>query len=206
MSPAIVAFLSYLIFGERLSLKKIMGLCLATLGSSVLFWHDFTSLGNWKGAAFALLGALMFAVYLLSGRKIRQERSTLEYIYPTYAIAAAVLFLLTLIADVPLIGFSGKTYLFLLLLWLIPQCLGHTSCNWALKYLSATVVSTLVLTEPILATLLAWLILGEGVGPIVLLGACLVGSGILIVSQGEISKKESSGAEIKEARNRTRRN
>jgi len=68
------------------------------------------------------------------------------------------------------------------LLGLVPQCIGHTSYNWALRFLPATVVSTLVLAEPLTASLLAHWLLRESVGSLVFLGGGLVATGILLVS------------------------
>jgi drug/metabolite transporter (DMT)-like permease len=60
-----------------------------------------------------------------------------------------------------LTGYTLDTWVQLLLLALVPQILGHSSLNWALKHLSATYVSLSVLAEPIGSTLLAWWILRE---------------------------------------------
>jgi drug/metabolite transporter (DMT)-like permease len=42
-----------------------------------------------------------------------------------------------------------------------PQLMGHGSLNYAVKFVSPTLLSTLILTEPIFATILAFFILGE---------------------------------------------
>jgi drug/metabolite transporter (DMT)-like permease len=79
-------------------------------------------------------------------------------------------------------GFEMETYGLLFLLGAFPQCVGHTSYNWVLKYLSATVVATLALAEPIGASLLAYWILGENITILVVIGGCVVLAGILLVS------------------------
>ena len=182
-SPALVAVYSHFSLRERLTRRGITGLSLALSGSLVLVWDDLSRLGDWRGATLALLGAVMLGVYLLSGRTIRQTRSLIHYVYPTYVIAAAVLGILVLLSGYSLTGFSTRTYIFLFLLGLVPQSLGHTSYNWALEHLSATTISTLILAEPVLATILAWWLLGEEVGPVIIVGAVLVGAGIYLVSR-----------------------
>jgi len=62
-----------------------------------------------------------------------------------------------------LAGFSGRTYGLFLLIALLPQVVGHTSFNWALKYLSAPAISVILLGEPIGASVLAYFLLDEGV-------------------------------------------
>ncbi|HUV14325.1 MAG TPA: DMT family transporter [Acidobacteriota bacterium] len=182
-SPALVAVYSHFFLRERLTLRGIVGLSLALLGSLVLVWNDLSRLDDWRGALLALLGAVMVGVYIVAGRTIRQTMSLIHYVYPTYLIAAAVLGVLVLLSGSSLAGFSSRTYLFLFLLGLVPQSLGHTAYNWALEHLSATTISTLTLGEPVLATILAWWLLGEEVGPIIIVGAILVGAGIYLVSR-----------------------
>lgn len=181
-SPVLVALLSRLFLGESLALRGWLGLLLAFLGSGVLLWNDVQTLGEWRGGSLALLGAGALGLYLIAGRRIRLEAALLQYVYPTCLISAALLGLLVALRGDPLTGYSGQTFLFLFLLALVPQCLGHTSYNWALKYLSATLVSVLVLAEPLLASLLAYWILGEKVGGILALGGLAVGAGIYLVA------------------------
>lgn len=194
-SPVLVALISYILFGERLRGPGIVGLILALAGSAVLFSNDIVWLGSWQGPALALAGAAMLGCYLVAGRSLRRRVSLLIYIFPTYLLAALILGLLILWQRLPLIGYSSSTHAYLWLLGLVPQCVGHTSYNWALRHLSATVISTLVLVEPVLATFLAWWLLGETVGAPVWLGGALTASGIVLVSGWGVSR---TGAEESE--------
>jgi drug/metabolite transporter (DMT)-like permease len=181
-APVATAVLSYLLFGERLTKLGLVGLSLAMGGAVLLLWNDLQVKADWRGAALALAGALMLGCYLIAGRRIRRNRSLLGYVYPTYALAMGVLLLLVLLSGQPLMGFEMETYGLLFLLGAFPQCVGHTSYNWVLKYLSATVVATLALAEPIGASLLAYWILGENITILVVIGGCVVLAGILLVS------------------------
>jgi drug/metabolite transporter (DMT)-like permease len=71
----------------------------------------------------------------------------------------------------------------LLALALGPQLLGHSSFNWALKYLSATLVALAVLGEPVGSTILAWLLLGEAVGLVKVAGMALLLGGIFLAAR-----------------------
>jgi len=189
-SPAVVATFSYLFMGERLTLRGMMGLLCSFLGGAILVLSDLHRLGDWRGSLLAVLGAIMLAVYLLVGRKLRQDTSLLAYIYPTYLLAALTLAIIVISSHSTVLSFSWRTHFFLLLLGLVPQCIGHSCYNWALRYLSATLVSIIILGEPVLATLMAWWILEETVGPVVLVGAVFVGLGIFAVSRWGIIPSE----------------
>lgn len=186
-SPVLVSLYSYFAFSERLTFTGIFGIFLAFLGAGLLFWHDLLSLGNWRGATLALAGAAMLGLYLIAGRILRQEMSLIEYVFPTYVLATTTLAGVVWTQNLSLFGFSTKTYLFLLILGLIPQGVGHTSQNWALKYFPATFISTLVLSEPIIATILAYWILSETIGTLTLFGGITVGVGISLVARWGIT-------------------
>jgi drug/metabolite transporter (DMT)-like permease len=181
-SPALVAAISYLLFRERLTMSGIVGIGLTFTGSVFLLYDDYSRLGDPRGALLALLGAFALGAYLLAGRSIRGRISLLSYVVPTYAVALVVLALCTLLSGSPVVGFSAHTFTYMVLLGLVPQALGHTSYNWALAFVPATVVSTVIVAEPFLATLLAWWILGESVGSVVIVGGLLVAGGIFLVS------------------------
>lgn len=181
-SPVLVAILSYLVFSERLSSYGIFGITLTIFGSMLLVWEDLLRLENPTGAVLALLGALMLGVYLVAGKKIRETESLLQYVVPVYFIAALVLSLLVVLGGNSFTGYSGKTHLFMILLGLVPQVMGHTSYNWAIRYTSATLIAVIVVSEPFLATIWAWLLLDEKVTAAIAADGILVAAGIILLS------------------------
>ncbi|MEE8585014.1 MAG: DMT family transporter, partial [Acidobacteriota bacterium] len=129
------------------------------------------------------------------GRAARQGMALLEYVVPVYATAAALLAAMAMISGVPFTGFRLGTYVFLILLALLPQCLGHTACNWSLKYLTATVVAVLALAEPVTASALAYWILSEPLPAMVVAGGAAVGTGILLVARWGSGRSEETDKE-----------
>jgi drug/metabolite transporter (DMT)-like permease len=142
------------------------------------------------GDGLALLGALTASGYLLVGRKMRKDQDLIAYIYPVYSTAGLVLILLSLIFQKPFSGYSVSTYLFLFLLALVPQLIGHTTFNWALKYLPTSMVAIALLGEPVGSTILAYLILGEALTPFKVMGGILIFAGILVALKREAQKSQ----------------
>ena len=192
-SPILVAGVSYLLFGERLTARGALGMTLAFLGAAFLFRHDWQRAGDWRGAALALAGAAALAGYFVAGRRIQQKAAFWSYVYPTYLLAGGLLGAFALLAGSRLSGFSTRTWVFLVLLGLIPQGIGHTCYNWSLRHLPATVVSTLVLAEPVLAPTWAWLFLGEALGAAEGFGGAFVAAGILLISLGGVVQSRTAG-------------
>lgn len=160
-----------LIMVERLWLKRSfvrttwIGVFLAFAGSVILgisdsqIEQDFANplLGN----ALALTAALIFVVYLLIGQNIRQHREWVDYVFPVYFFAAATCVGLTLIFGYDLLDISTVGVLAGAGLAFGPQILGHGSMNYAVKYVSPTLLSTLILIEPLFASILAFFLFDE---------------------------------------------
>jgi drug/metabolite transporter (DMT)-like permease len=131
----------------------------------------------------ALAGAIAAAGYLLIGRSLRVRVSLVSYVFMVYGMAAIVLVAIMLTAGESPFGYPPVTYLWFLLLALIPQLIGHSTYNWALGYLSAAYVSIALLGEPIGSTFLAYLLLKEIPTPMKIIGAILILVGIYIASR-----------------------
>jgi drug/metabolite transporter (DMT)-like permease len=137
------------------------------------------------GNSLALVGALMVTGYWLIGRRVRGSLSLAPYVAIVYGIAAVVLLIMVGGARESLTGYDTITYVWLVLLALVPQLVGHSSFNWALKRLPAVFVAVATLGEPIGATVLAYFLLDETPTTIRMLGAALVLAGIAVTMRGQ---------------------
>ena len=117
------------------------------------------------------------------GRKLRSGMSLVPYIFVVYGAAAAALFAAMFASGHSPAGFSGMTYVWILLLALIPQLIGHTTFNWVLRYLPVTLVAITTLGEPIGSAVLAYFILKEMPASLTLLGGVLILIGIYVSSR-----------------------
>lgn len=196
MGPVFVGLGSWLFLRERPGFFLSLGIVLAAAGSIVISWGD---LGQGEdqllGDLLALSGAVMVAGYLMIGRKVRGRMSLAAYVAVVYGAAMVTLLLIALVGRRPMLGFPPVAYLWVLGLALGPQIVGHSTLNWALRYLSATFVSIVTLAEPICSGLLAYLILGEAVTVPTFVGGVLVLAGIYIASRAELaaSRKQRAG-------------
>jgi len=179
--PIFVGIGGWLFLKERIGMNLVLGIALTVLGSGLISYGDMAlSKEALMGDGFALLGAMAASGYLLVGRKMRKDQDLFSYIFPVYSTAGLILFLLSLIFQKHFWGYSPSTYLYLFLLALVPQLMGHTTFNWALKYLPASMVAVAILGEPIGSTMLAYFILGEGLTIWKILWGISIFAGILI--------------------------
>jgi len=202
--PLWVALLSPFTIKETIHKAVIIGLIFTLIGVVVVgisdscstsFGHlvcprlvDFMHGQAFLGDILALCGAVAGAGYLLIGRKLRSKMSLISYISLVYGMAAIVLVVIMLSARENPFGYSPQIYLWLILLAVIPQLIGHSTFNWALGYLSAAYVSITLLGEPIGSTILAYIFLNEKPTTVKLMGGGLILVGIYIASRAEAVK------------------
>jgi drug/metabolite transporter (DMT)-like permease len=129
----------------------------------------------------ALAAAGAVAVYLLVGRQVREKIDALSYLTIVYMIAAVLLTSAALATGQKFTGYPQRTYWMLGLLGLVPQLVGHTSVNLAVRRLPATVVSAAILGEPVGAALLGWAFLGEVPTAKELAGGLVILAGLVLV-------------------------
>ena len=134
------------------------------------------------GDLLALSGAWMMAGYLLVGRRLRARLALVPYVFVVYGMAAVVLTLLMAWSGHAFSGLPAVTWLWLALLALVPQLLGHSSFNWALRFLPASFVAIALLGEPVGSSALAWVLLHEVPTLLTLAGAGLVLAGIFLAA------------------------
>lgn len=184
-NPLWVALLAPLFLKERLSRAVIIGMLVALAGGAlVALSSGGLNLGSeaMLGNLLALVGAWTGAGYILIGRRLRPVLPLTPYIFLVYGMAALVLAGMLAFSGLPVLGFSGEVYIYMLLLALLPQLLGHSSFNWALAHLPASFVSIALLGEPVGAIILAFFLLGETPGLLELLGGALILAGIFIAT------------------------
>jgi drug/metabolite transporter (DMT)-like permease len=191
--PLWVALLSPMLLNERLTRAAIIGLALALLGGTVIGLSDactwsaglqcpelnqvMQGRAMW-GNFLALLGAWAVSGYLIIGRKLRAQMSLIPYIFLVYGMAALALIIIMFAAGQSPFGYEAKTYGWIFLLAAIPQLIGHSTYNWALRYLPAAFVAVTTLGEPIGSAILAFFILNETPTIAILIGGVLILLGI----------------------------
>ncbi len=181
MNPVFVGILSWIFLKEKPSLLAWIGIFVSIFGGFVVGYSDkLVGLGNLKGDILSILGSIMISIYFLIGRKTRRHTDLLDYVFPVYLSAAAFLYLICLFTGTEIKSYPVEVFKYFVLLAIIPQIIGHTSFNWALKHTSATFVTVLILGEPIGSALLAYFILGEGVNTLQVIGSAFILAGIVI--------------------------
>ena len=185
-TPVWVALSSWLFLGLAPPFSAMLGMLTAVLGGALI---GFGATGGESSApllgnALALVGAAAASAYLLLGRSAQRRGLGLQaYIGVAYGVAALSLIPLPLLLGYDYFGYSPDTYFWILLLALVSQLVGHTAYNYAVRYLEPTLVATVILLEPIGASLLALLLFSEVPPALTLFGAFVLLGGVALTAR-----------------------
>jgi drug/metabolite transporter (DMT)-like permease len=163
--PIIMILVERLWFKRGFAKTTWIGVLLAFSGSVLLGISDSQIEQDFADPLFgnflALTAAVIFVIYLLIGQKIRKKREWIDYVFPVYFYAAASCVLVAILLGKDLFNISNIGIWAGAGLAFGPQILGHGSMNYAVKYVSPTLLSTLILVEPLLASILAFFLFAE---------------------------------------------
>mgnify|MGYP001177789381 CR=1 FL=1 len=192
-NPLWVALLEFVFLRQPLRRFIVIGLIIAFVGGVLIGIGGEADPADDSGqavlgAALALAGAISIAIYLVIGRKVRAKLTLVPYVWLVYSIAAVFLIINLLLTATPVIGYSVNGYLLIVLLALVPQLIGHTSFNYALRYLPATLIGIITQIEPIGSAVAALILFQELPLPLQIFGSGLILVGVILATRGQSQK------------------
>jgi len=161
MQPVFVGLGAWIALAERPSRQVVVGGSIAIAGALILASLDLGDRRSLVGDLLAVLGATMSGVYFVIGRGARSRVSTATYGAVVYSVGALVLLALVAATGTSLGGYPRESYLYILLLALVSQLIGHNAFNWALASVPAVLVAVVILGEPVGAALISTIVLDE---------------------------------------------
>ena len=184
-APVFVTLTAFALFGERFSRTFLIGMALALAGACVLMGRSFTlSPSHLLGDALGIVTAMFYAGYIIAVGRLRARFSTATIMAWSGLVTCAVLLPVALVSGEGLIATTVYGWAILLGLALISHAGGQSLIAYALAHLPAAFSSVSLLLQPAVAALLAWVILGEALGPWQALGALVILVGIYLARRG----------------------
>lgn len=162
--PIMLILVESTVLKKRFPILSWVGVLIAFGGSVLLGISDSgpseefvnPALGN----MMAITAAVFFVFYILISQKIRKSSGWLDYVFTVYGFTALGSIVISMFMGVSLMQ-PLPTILSGIGLAIGAQIIGHGSMNYAVKFISATLLSTLILCEPVFATLLGVAIFSE---------------------------------------------
>ena len=195
-SPLWVIWLEIILLGTMFTRRVWIGLALTLIGSLAIAFGSGTAVQAGSqpvlGALLALVGAICIGLYLLTGRSLRRRISTLTYSWLVFMAAALLTLIVSLALRIPFWGYSLEGYMWVLIVTVVSQFLGHISINVGLRYVHATHLSMVMQVAVVLGAVLALVFFGEIPSPLQIGGSIAIIGGVTLVSLRPSAQKKTT--------------
>ena len=179
LAPLWVGLLGYLFFRTKSGVAFWAGTVIAIFGMVILVgYRDLLALHFNTGMLLALLASFFYAIYILITKDVLKSISTITFMFYSMLASAVFLFIIGLFQHNQLANFPQNTWLCFLGMALVCQVTGWITINHSLRFLSSTKVSVALLSQTVLAALLAAIFLKETLGLQEIVGSIIVLMGI----------------------------
>ena len=182
MAPLFALFIE-IYFGKPISKKLIFGLLIVLLGSSIMFVSDFSidsdlTLGN----ILAIACSICFAVVFILSDQVRKTDSSFNFSKNVFIYASITLFFIAIARGVPFLSISFNDFIFLFILGVVPTIIGHSVLYYLVNYLRPTIVASIPLGEPFIATIFAWFLFeNQSLNSYILFGGVTTLFGLFVI-------------------------
>lgn len=193
-APLLVALIAGTVLGERLTAPVIMALVIG-IGGTVILVGVPSDVGAaradvFAGTAWALGAAVSFAGFTLFSRVLAPHHHPFALIGIGLGTGALLLMPVALLHIPASISTDGLWLL--LYIAVVPTGFAYVVFFAGMKRAGATVASIAALTEPLTATLLAWLFFDERLGGLGLIGAALLVTAMLLLARNAHSRDHAT--------------
>ena len=177
--PIIVALVLVLFYKEKITFPTILSLLLVVAGVGMLSIKEGSTI-NYIGLGISLLGALVYALYILIINKVRIEASGVKISFYSMLFSSLYFWVKTLILGesiaIPSLSLVGDITLFAI----ITTSLSLVALVYAVRYIGSTPTAIMGAFEPIVAVLISVGLFGEALTSSLIIGGMVIIAGVLI--------------------------
>jgi len=182
LAPLWVGIGAFLFFKERQTSKFWIGLLVALIGVTFLMIQDlYQPNGIFKGLILGLFAGMFYAGFMLLTQIGRRYLNTISYLFISSLATTIFLGIFVLIQDFEFVGYTSKAWTLFIVMGVMIQAGAWFLINYAQGYLPASLVSATLLAQPVLAGIIAFIMLGEKLTVWQILGGIIVVIGIYTV-------------------------
>lgn len=183
-TPAFMVVFARLILKERMTIKKGISVLFATFGVILIVGIGDVNMSSTLGGIALFIAALTWALMSVLVKRLPSDYS--QIVVTTYSILVALIvltpFVLPRLHKINLSQLTDPTiWGGLLYLGIVSTACGFLLWNRGLQMLNASSGGIFFFFQPLVGTLLGWLILGETIGVTFWIGSFLILKGVLFV-------------------------
>tara|TARA_Y100000590_G_C15550490_1_gene950690 strand:+ start:218 stop:1090 length:873 start_codon:yes stop_codon:yes gene_type:complete len=182
LAPFFTLMIELVLFKRHYKKMVYIGLAISLIGTILVLMNDFDISSRFTlGNIYAILCSLAISIAFLIAEKVRDTEGTIEYTRMLYGVAAFTIFIIGSFYTPTFIVTQKTEILGFIFLALIPTILGHNIFYYCVKFTTPTIVGTVPLGEPIIASVIAFFLFNELISFNTAIGGALCIYGIFII-------------------------
>jgi drug/metabolite transporter (DMT)-like permease len=202
LSPVLITLAAARWFGERVERRDLVLVAASFVGVVIVAAASrgseaTTAVGN----ICAALSVISWTAYWLFSKRSRATTTALEYIATVMLVAAITITPFTiafgLATGMSLAPPSGQDWLWIWLVTLIPGATGHLLVAWSHQHVEAWLSALITQSQPVIASIAAWIVLGEALTTLAIAGGLVVmGATAVLVVRGARQASDPEEVEL----------
>jgi len=194
-TPIFITIIAAWLLKESINANKIIGLFLGLSGATTLILARHNTgkgLNVVLGDIFVVINAICYSYYFVLVKPLMKRYNSITVIRTLFTVGTicALPFCWTEFVQIPWHIFSYKEFLILGLI-----IFGGTFCAYlfnlyGIKHLGPSVSGTYIYSQPLFASVIAMIFLGESIEPYKIIGAVLIFSGVFLANYSKTNKTE----------------
>lgn len=182
-APLFTAVLARFVLKEHLRVAGWFGLGVSFAGVALIVTGRGKTLSFDPHALLVLGAAVCYSIFIVMQKRFLETYHVLAF--SAYVLAAGVLWALVFVPDLAADFSKAPLHRHLLVIYLgaVPAGLGYLCWTYAQAKLTASRAVSFLYLTPVIATVIAWLWIGEKATPMTLLGGGIVLVGVIIVNR-----------------------
>ncbi|MFM9084373.1 MAG: DMT family transporter [Actinomycetota bacterium] len=176
LQPVHVLLVAPKLFGERLRRNQLLLGAVSMAGVlTVVLAAASTSGAKWTGDVMAAVNVVIWTGYFLLAKQRRVDGvDSWSFLAGVFLWASVVVLPFGGLASNDLGAMTTKDWLCVIGMALGPGIIGHGLMTWSQSHVDVTLASILGLLSPVISTALAWVVFGESLTFVQLIGATVV--------------------------------
>lgn len=194
LSPVFVSIITYILFRERISLRRIVSMIICFSGSTLLIVrsiggsHLINSIGTARGNILVLMAITSWSFYAVYTKRINKQIEPTFFLVTNFLTALLISIVFLFMNHLSLtrtlsqfFGSSFPTIMSLCALGVINSVVFFFLYQWSLKHVSAFVVASTTYLSPLSAAVFAIPFFGEQLSSVLLISAASIFIGSYLI-------------------------
>lgn len=183
-APVFAAILARFTFGEAISPQKVVALCLSFTGcalvAGLLAEQPVVSL---LGVITGIGSAMTYAAFGIMGKRARSKHNSLTIQFYSMTFGSLFLVPALTVPGASLGPYPWQVWALMVFIAAGPTLVARVLYVSAVKHVEASRAAIVANIEPVMAAIFAFVMLGEALSPLQIIGGCLVLAGAILAQQ-----------------------